>query len=305
MCNQYVDYYPLALAYGTNAVYVPEHTGWANYNALQLMWQKSAGHLNFNINYTWSKALGTALGSNPYSVAGNYGVLPIDRPQVLNTSAVYNLPDFYHGESKFIHGATAGWMIAGTTTFQSGGNLAANYSSNLGFNMKYVCGPTDPASCATDLANYGSNSIGAPTYFGTTAGMYIQPDITCNPTSGLISNQKANLSCFAAPAVGSNGPRNLPYIKLEGYWNSDLSIAKTFHVTERQSLEIRASANNWLNHPLLTFSGSGQLQLNYTKDFVTGAVLPDYSGSSTWGLLDTKVGAPNQRIMELSAKYSF
>ena len=305
VCNQYSDYYPYRLEYGTNSISVPEHTGYSNYNALQVMWAKSGGHLSYNVNYTFSKALGTALSSDPYSVAGNYGVLPIDRTHVINTSYVYNLPDFYHGESKFVHAATGGWMIAGTTTWQSGGNLAANYNANLGFNMKYVCGPSDPSTCATDLAAYGSTNIGAPTYFGTTAGMDIQPDITCNPTSGVASNQIAKLSCFNAPAIGANGPRNLPYIKLESYWNSDLSIAKTFHVTERQALEIRASANNWLNHPLLTFSGNGQLQLNFTKDFVTGAILPDYSGGSTWGLLDTKVGAPNQRIVELSAKYSF
>jgi hypothetical protein len=307
VCNQYADYYPYRLEYGTNSVVVPEHNGYANYNALQLMWAKSAGHLNFNANYTWSKSLGTGLGSNPYSISGNYGPLGIDRSHVINTSYVYNLPDFYHGESKFVHGATAGWMIAGTTTWQSGANIQSNYSANLGFNMKYVCGPADAPSCATALASYGSATIGSATYFGTTAAMDIMPDVTCNPGSGLASNQVAKLSCFSAPAVGSNGPRDLPYIKLGAFWGSDLSIAKTFHVTERQSFEIRASANNWLNHPLLSFSGNGQLQLNYTKDFVTGVVsaAPGSSTPTNWGFLDTKVGGGNQRIMELSAKYSF
>jgi hypothetical protein len=308
VCNQYVDYYPYRLEYGTNSVVVPEHNGYANYNALQLMWAKSAGHLNFNVNYTWSKALGTGLGINPYSMAGNYGVLNIDRSHVINTSYVYNLPDYYHGESKFVHGATAGWMIAGTTTWQSGGNLAANYSPNLGFNMKYVCGPADPASCATDLAAYGSTTIGSATYFGTTAVMSVVPDTPCNPTSGLASSQVAKLSCFAPPAIAggavSTVQRDLPYINLGAYWNSDLSISKTFHVTERQAFEIRASANNWLNHPLRSITGNDQFQLNYTKDFVTGAILAT-PASTDWGQLNWKVGGGNQRIMELSAKYSF
>jgi hypothetical protein len=305
VCNQYADYLPYGKEYGTNAVLVPEHNGYANYNALQVMWAKSAGNLSYNLNYTWSKALGTALASNPYSVAGNYGPLAIDRSHVINTSYVYNVPDFYHGESAFVHGATKGWMVSGITTWQAGGNLPANDSANLGFNMQYVCGPSDPSSCATALAAYGSPSIGAPTYFGTTAAVDIQPDITCNPTAGLASNQVAKLACFGAPPIGSNGPRNLPYIHLGFYWNSDLSLAKTFHVTERQTLLIRASATNFLNHPLLSFSGSGQLQLNYTKDFMTGAINQVYTGTSTWGQYDTKVGAPNQRIMELEAKYSF
>ncbi|MGA8406045.1 MAG: carboxypeptidase-like regulatory domain-containing protein [Candidatus Acidiferrales bacterium] len=304
VCNQYADYLPYGKEYGTNAILVPEHDGYANYNALQVSWAKSGGHLNYNVNYTWSKALGDGLASNPYSVAGNYGPLSIDRSHVINTSYVYNVPDLYHGDSKFVNGATRGWMIAGTTTWQSGGNLAANDNANLGLNIHYVCGPTDPASCMTDLDAYGSTAVGAPTYFGTTAQMNIQPDITCNPTSGLASKQIAKLGCFAPPDVGSNGPRNLPYIKLGAFWGSDLSVAKTFHVTERQALEIRASANNFLNHPLLSISGSGQFQLNYTKDFVTGAILPAPS-SNDWGSFDTKVGSGNQRIWELSAKYSF
>lgn len=305
VCNQYADYLPYGKEYGTNGVIVPEHKGYANYNAMQVAWAKSAGNLNFNVNYTWSKALGTSLSSNPYSVAGNYGVLATDRSHVINTSYIYNIPDLYHGESGFVQAATRGWQISGTTTWQSGGNLGANYSANLGLNANYWCGPSDPMN--TCLAGYGSTAIGAPTYFGTTAQMYIQPDITCNPTSGLASRQRANLNCFSLPAVGSNGPRNLPYIKLGAFWGSDLAIGKSFRIGEKQNLLIRASANNWLNHPLLSFSGTNQFQLNYLVNFLTGEVTaaPASSTPTNWGFFNTKVGAPNQRILELEAKYSF
>ena len=305
VCNQYADYLPYGKEYGTNAVIVPEHVGYANYNAMQLMWAKSAGNLNFNLNYTWSKALGTSLSSNPYSVAGNYGVLATDRSHVINTSYVYNVPDLYHGDSKFVHGATRGWLISGTTTWQSGGNLGANYNANLGLNASYWCGTSDPLN--TCLAGYGNTSIGAPTYFGTTAQMYIQPDLSCNPTSGLASRQIAKLGCFGLPAVGSNGPRDLPYIKLGAFWGSDLAIGKTFRIGEKQSLLFRVSANNWLNHPLLSFSGTNQFQLNYLVNFVTGEVTaaPSSTSSTNWGFFNTKVGSPNQRIFQLEAKYSF
>ena len=32
--------------------------------------------------------------------------LATDRSHVINTSYVYNVPDLYHGDSKFVHGAT-------------------------------------------------------------------------------------------------------------------------------------------------------------------------------------------------------
>ncbi len=305
VCNQYVDYVPYGKEYGTNAVIVPEHVGYARYNAMQVTWAKSAGNLNFNLNYTWSKNLGTSLSSNPYSVAGNYGVLATDRSHVINTSYVYNVPDLYHGDSKFVHGATKGWLISGTTTWQSGGNLAANFNANLGLNANYWCGTSDPMN--TCLTGYGNTSIGAPTYFGTTAQMYIQPDVTCNPTSGLASRQIAKLGCFGLPSVGSNGPRDLPYIKLGAFWGSDLAIGKTFRIGEKQSLLIRASANNWLNHPLLSFTGTNQFQLNYLVNFLTGEVTaaPSSTTATNWGSFNTKVGSPNQRIFQLEAKYSF
>ena len=158
----------------------------------------------------------------------------------------------------------------------------------------------------TCLTGYGNTSIGAPTYFGTTAQMYIQPHLTCNPTSGLASRQIANLNCFALP-VGTNGPRDLPYIKLGAFWGSDLAIAKNFRIGEKQNLLIRASANNWLNHPLLSFSGTNQFQLNYLVNFLTGEVTaaPSSSPTTSWGSFNTKVGSPNQRILQLEAKYSF
>lgn len=305
--NTEADYRPYGTSYGTNSVTVPEHIGYSNYNALQLSWAKPVGDLTFNLNYTWSKNMGTALQINPYSLGGNYGVLNIDRPHVINTSYSYRIPTtFYHGDSRFVRGALSGWNIAGLTTWQSGANMPANYSSNFGFSYAYGCLPTDPQpACANALAAYGNGSLGAPTYFGTTAAMSVMPALPCNPTTGLGSNQSAKLSCFAVPTVGQGQAyRNLPYIKGPAYWESDLSFGKTFHVTERQAVEFRAAATNWLNHPLVSYSGNSQLQLIYTKSILSGDIVAA-PNSTNWGTYNTKVGQPNQRIMKLSVKYTF
>jgi hypothetical protein len=100
------------------------------------------------------------------------------------------------------------------------------------------------------------------------------------------------------------GPRNYD-VYGPAYWDSDVSIYKTFHIGERQSLQFRASAFNFLNHPLLQFGGSDQVKLQYNVDYVTHAITATPPAGSSFGFLNSKAGAPSQRIMELSLKYSF
>jgi hypothetical protein len=293
-CNAYVDYVPFGQAYGTNAIYVPEHEGWSNYDALAISWAKPAGALSYTLNYTWSKALGTTLGINPFSVAGNYGLLLIQRPHVFNSSVSYRIPLYYHGQNAYAKGALSDWNIGSYFTWQSGADLTSpdNYSPNLGFSFNF-----DPNTLP---AGYGSGTIGAPTYFGTTASMAIMPALSCNPAS-------LKLSCFAPPALGSGQAyRGLPYIGAPAFWSTDLAITKIVHVRERHSVEIKASAINWLNHPLKTYSGSNPLQLNFVENFQTGAITaaPKVSASA-FGVVDSKVGQPNERIIALSATYRF
>ena len=294
--NKFADYQPFGFAYGTGVITVPTHVGYGNYNALQTSWIKQGGRLTFNLNYTWSKTLGTALQSDPFSVRGNYGVVGIDRPHVINTSFSYNMPEFYKG-NKFLEGAVGGWTIASITTWQGGGNLQALYSSqsaNLGLALSYT---------GTTPTGVGA-SLGDPTYFGTTAGIAIMPNTTCDPGSGLAKDQRAKLNCFSLPDVGTNGQRNLPYLSGPSLFNSDLALYKTFKITEKQNVQFRFSAFNWLNHPLPIFSNGNQLQLVYQRDYQSGVVTAQPK-SSTWGFLDQKAGAPSQRIWEMSAKYSF
>ena len=304
--NKYSDYQPFGYAYGTGVITVPVNVGYSNYNAMQWSWLKQTGRLNFNLNYTWSKTLGTALEENPFVLHGNYGVLGIDRPHVINTSFSYNLPDFYQGGSRFLNGAVGGWTVAAITTWQAGGNLQALYSSqspNLGLGLNYTNTPANVSSSLTNATFFGTTAG-----FGTSSGLSVMPNYPCNPGSGLANNQRANVACFSLPSftgnsVIDNGPRNLPYLSGPSYFDSDLALYKTFHVTERQSIQFRASAFNWLNHPLPIFSNGGLLQLKYSVDYQTHQLAS--SMPSNWGFLDQKAGAPNQRIFEFSAKYSF
>ena len=304
------DYYPYAgcvngggcYGYGTNQVYVHQHLGYSNYNGLQIAWLKQTGHLSFDLNYTWSKALGIVSSTlDAFNVRGNYGVLAIDRPQVFNASYAYSLGKLYHGGSSVVGQIVNGWTVSGITTYQGGGNLQAGYTQNLGLSIE-----------KQDANGNSIEALTSKTYFGTDANS-ILPVTTCNPRSGLGNLQLVNLSCFSAPIVGHQGNRQVsPYLKGPIYTDSDLAVFKTFAITQRQNLEFRASAFDFMNHSLWGYSGNNLLTLKYgTQDgghsFYTNSNILGVA-QNTWGVMNQKSpysGAGYARIIELSLKYSF
>lgn len=303
--NKEADYRPYGYAYGTNTIDVNRNVGYSNYNGMQISWVKRSDKLTFNLNYTWSKSLGTGLQIDPFNINNNYGVLSIDRPHVINTSYSYNVGNAYHGH-KVLEGAINGWTISGITTWQAGGNLQALNNPNFGLSLAYINLPAN----ASDPNVQISSSFGNPTLYGTSASFSIQPELTCDPTAGLGHNQKVKAQCFTPPAIGVFGPSQYRYISGAPYFDSDLAVYKTFHLTERQGVQFRASAFNFLNHPLQQFSGSNQLTLHYNVDYntkaysVNTAPYPN-SDPNNFGVLDNKAGAPTQRILELAVKYTF
>jgi hypothetical protein len=278
--NKEADYRPFGSAYGTNGINVNQHIGYANYNGLQMSWVKRSDKLTFNFNFTWSKTLGTALLEDPFILRNNYGITSFDRPYVLNTSYAYNFGRAYHGDSHLMSGIANGWTLSGITTWQSGGNLQATNSPNFGL---------------------GITGIGSATYFGTSAPKLIQPVLTCDAGANLKHNQRVNEACFAAPAIGTNGPANYPYYRNADFFDTDLAAYKSFHITERQVVQFRLSAFNWVNHPLPQFSGGNQLTLHYNNNLTPNTS----SNSPTLGFLDTKAGGHAARILELALKYNF
>lgn len=87
--------------------------------------------------------------------------------------------------------------------------------------------------------------------------------------------------------------------------DTDLAINKEFHLKESNVITFRASAFNWINHPLAEFSSNQQLTLYYNTDYVTKASSLSSSTSPTFGYTDTKTGGDTRRIIELEVKYSF
>jgi hypothetical protein len=305
ICNKTADYRPYGLEYGDNAIDVVNNDGYGNYNGLQVSWVKRSKATNFNANYTWSKTLGTGLQVNPYVLRDNYGVLSIDRPQVLNLSGSYFLERPYTGGNKILSGAANGWTVSNITTWQRGGSLPAlfnNGDANFGLGLQYTTINGAPISAANPLPAGVGTGLSDATYYGTNdSGLVIQPVATC---------KALKFTCFSAPAIGSYGGTSWPYYHGPNYFDSDLALFKSFHIFEKQSLRLEAEAFNWLNHPLPQFANTNYLALNYQADYGSKAIsvnpAPYPNGTpDSLGQMTNKSGAPAQRIFELSAKYTF
>ncbi len=271
------------------------HQAYSNYNSLQASWNKQSGHINFLMNYTFSKALGTRGegggpgGLDPLNLANNYGVLPNDRTHIFNIAYVVDLPK-WGTQNKLLSGTVNGWKISGISQFQSGVNIQSSISTNFNVSYNLPAGTVLPDGTTLSSSTGLNSSIitGSPDY-----GLH--PVLTCDPRSGLQANQFINGNCFAPPTPGHNGPLILPYIHGPAFFNQDVSLFKDFSMTERQKLQFRFSAYNFLNHPLTSFINSdNNLNLNFND---AGKL-----SSPRFGYADWKIG---HRIIQLAVKYNF
>jgi hypothetical protein len=281
-------------------ILVPRHNTYANYNGLQVEAIKQVGHLNFNANYTYSKALGIlgssadfnwTAGIDPFNLSNNYGPLNFDRSQVLNLSYSYQTGKFTH--ERLLGGFINNWLISGITNIQSGPNMQTGVSASPGY---YVQGNIGQGATAYGVSN--TTILGTP-------DVNLQPQLTCNPAQGLASHQYLNPNCFALPALGTNGQYIEPYAHGPAFFNSDLTLEKGFGLGGDRRLRFRYAAFNFLNHPLNSF-GTGYasqttLQLSDTSPGGSPSTAT-YNPSEGFGSAPLKLG---RRLSEISLKYDF
>jgi len=256
----------------------------SQYDSLQAKLTHTSSWSTLNFNYAWSKNLGNPTTSGAFKDWGAreyWTVLNISRKHVFNASYVFSTPK-WHLSNRLLSGAVNGYQLSGITQLQSGAQLSA--VKDYYFNIQN--GPN------------GVYSVGSP-------NVQVAPVLTCDPSVGLKKNQFANGKCFAFPFQGTGiGNTRMPGLHGPMYWNSDLAAQKTFAITERQHLEFRFTAKNFLNHDLLSFSSSDpNLTLSFSNpnDPSTGAP-GTLLNVSKFGFANTHYG---HRILELSAKYSF
>jgi hypothetical protein len=284
---------------------VTNHNLYSNYNGLQIGASRQTGRILFNVNYTYSKALGVrgagaddsnGFPTTPFSLRDNYGTESFDRRHIFNATYTFEAGNPVH--NKFGGEFVNGWEISGITGLQSGADVIAINTPNLN-----LSGTIGQANLATGTANPNAIPVSNQEYLGTT-DVDLQPTVTCNPRSNLAAHQFANGACFGLPNFEQNGQYVLPRLTEPTFFDTDISAQKAFAIGKTQNLTFRASAFNFVNHPLTTLSSAftNQYYLNFTNPNSTTFNQNSSNTSAGFGTLPFKTG---RRVMELSVKYNF
>ena len=258
-------------------IYSLSHNFYANYNSLQVSWNKSAGMVSWGANYTFSKDLATAASysnalADPINLRNDYNPATFDRSQVFNIHYLVNLGKRYKGGNRLL--TSRRQRLAGFRYFHSGRAvptclrsrartsrsgrgrfkpLRFGWKSRAGARRRITLARTPMASqpdkngathCVTNI-----NSVvwmGSPDY-------ELMPTVTGNPKADLAKHQFINPTAFGVPLPGSpttgpyalstnptgQGQYRLPYIHGPAFLNNNLSLFKDFPAGEGEGSGIQ------------------------------------------------------------------
>jgi len=230
------------------SVSVQEPAMTAHYNALQASGQKRlASGLSVQAAYTWSHEIGLCCGGEngaPSILIPEYrhlaiATMPIDQTHNFHLASTYEAP-FGKGKPFLNHGVTAaiagGWTLNGVFAHVSALPFSVT-SSSASLNAP---GNTQRADqVKADVAKVGSGVGGQP-YFDPLA--------------------------FAPVTTARFGTAGYDTLRGRGYTNLDLSLFRTFAVTERIKLQFRGESINVSNTPHFANPGGNVSNMSLNGD---------------------------------------
>jgi hypothetical protein len=264
---------------------IQEEEGVVNsfYKSLQIGWQRrfTSGSM-FQFSYTLSKSQDNSsnyrdIVPNTYNTSNLWGPSEYDARHMIVINYIYSLP-FFKNTNKWSGKLLGGWQLSGTAQFQTG------QPCGVGANTDYA------GVSSNDLGSFGCGNEGQ---FWVMSGT---PTILGNFASGLNANSSSpkyfDTSVFSAPAPGTfnTQPGVRDSIYGPGFQDWNLMLFKRFAINERNAVEFRAEAYDFINHP------------NWANITQTGG--PNLNPTS--GTFGEVTGKSNlARNLQLSLRYSF
>ena len=238
--------------------------GEQNYNALTFEAQRKVGQVTFDGHWTWASNMSNMLNvQNPYA--------PLTWSRDPNTSrhrvvinALWRIP-VGRGQRFLPHGPAVvdnilgGWQLYWIAYFETGRYFSPSFSGS------------DPSNT------------------NTSGGL---PDRICNgnlPTDQRSISHWFDASCFAVPAKGRFGNSGVNILEGPGNALNNISLAKTFSLTERLRFTLTAAAEDAFNHPNFNFS----------------SVAANISSPGTVATISSLSWAGGSRVIELRGRIDF
>jgi hypothetical protein len=219
----------------------------SNYNGLQVKLDKHfSGGFGITTAYTYSKALGYQSEDGVIdfyiNARRNWRRLDFDRTHVFAQSYIYELP--FGKNKKYLQSGAAGWILGG---WQLNGVLQISSGAPIDFSASNAI-LNAPGNNNT-LNYFGPGGI--QILHGTGPGNPWFKNTKCNFTS---SGAPVTSGCFAQAGAENGGVAEFGNLSKNvisgpGFWNVDASIFRTFDLTERWKLQIRANATSIMNTP--------------------------------------------------------
>jgi hypothetical protein len=287
---------------GTGQQRLNTSTAVQNYDALQILVRQQLAHgLNFQFNYSWGKCLtdnqgyygrygnlagaqttaDVAFQSYVYNVRGlDYGYCDADITNSFTAYLDYALP-FGHGKAfantsnKFVNAVIGGWHYDTIATVHGG------------FPISMIQFGYDPTGAYFQpRPDCNSPSVATP-YKNFVGGGYVWFD----PTT------------MSIPGPGQLGTCGISTERGPGIKQVDMSLTKTFMITERQNVQFSFEAINAFNSPIFLLNG-------YSTDVYPGGGINKseygtnaaYTASIPTGVVNTSLGARN---LVFALKYRF
>jgi len=292
------------VGYDMNAA-LYEAEGISNYDALQLQVRKRLSFgLQFTASYTWSHALdeqsGLGLfftGNNPINPRSNYASADFDQTHVFLINYTYHIPKVT--TNKGLGYLLNDWIIGGQTVAQSGQPYSVyDYSGSVGsiyfgtdIEISNPIVPLKPGVTASQAQLQGTTGVNAG-----------RPVLNVNDFSPvfLAPGQMGVPPCDATGCDIYESPfgytgRNI--FRAPFQVRFDMTLGKTFALSERFRLRFNFDAFNLFNHP--DFDAP-----NNDVSFFPGFIgPPSFPPEGSLGIIQHTVGS--SRFLQLGLHLSF
>src|SRR5882757_3044739 len=199
--------------------------GSQKYNALQVEVQRRTGWFGFDGHYTWASNLNNFSDTeNPYDILSHWSKDATTRRHVAVINTFINLP-FGRGRTYMNHAPTwmehtlGGWNLQSISYFSSGLYMGPTYDG------------ADPSNTGT--------------FGGITDRV---PNVSLYP-SGKNPASWFNPAAFTTPQPGHFGNAGVDAIEGQGLLSTNVSLNKTFILTDRLHFLLTGAASNVFNRP--------------------------------------------------------